>query len=1015
MENFRTELEKCVIKANWQKRGDLRKHEEQNKKNENDETEEISKELVDNKAKTVDFRNLRATDLKNNKRIIIPNLDNEDEEEIRRNNVKKELEGVFIHYMKENCDKFGNMKENNLTKKQVGAIKSLKDKMEEENLVCFETDKTGKFALDTKDNYVRKMKKHIVNDKSINMREVRKIEKEMNDHADNLVSIVNAGSNTGQTKRIKSNLKTIDNQIPILSGTHKDHKKVDNTVEGPDLRPIMGATVGPNVALTNFIGKDIVKKIAEDASGGHDIKSNEELLSRFVEYNKSRVEGNYDSKKVFIASMDIDKWFPSMKNRAMAMEIRQMIIDSEIEFKEVDYDKVSKYLGKYMTVDEIIEEEMEDLLYIDEEKMNRIKEIKIKEKEEMRQLDSGDVTFASDDVQRKKAHKKRGKNMKKKEEFDSGDVTIASNNVQGENAHKKRGKNMNKKYESEKLDSGDVTIASNDVQGEKTHKKRGENLQNGEELKQIDSGDVSIASDDVHENEAHKKRGKIVHPNDIQKRRMLSKTVEIMIIAGMENHVYRFGNEIKKQMAGGPIGLSLTGEVADCYLIGWDKKFLKRLEELGINIIIYERFKDDITIVAEALERGSKLMGDKIIKDEEKKKLDSLKEDEEISMEIIQEVAESIDDIVKFTVDLPSKHENGKIAILDIEAKINKDEGNRIEYEFYEKPSKNKRVILENSALPFKQKRTILTQECLRRLRNTMVDLGEETRNKHLDNYMLKLKNSGYSIKFRTDILDSALNAFEKIMKDDKEGIKPLFRDREWNKEERAKDKKNKKLNWYNGGSKNEIEYKTVLFVPVTKGGKLVKELKQREEEINRFSKERIKIVEGGGVQMKDFMVKKNPFPSTKCEKKKCIICESNVDGKVQIPCNSNNVGYQLVCDTCRDRGEQKVYEGETSRSARVRGAEHLSNFRSDRVDSALYKHKHNEHAHEDMKFSMHITKRFRDPLSRQANEAVRISGRKRGELLNSKNEFNHPPIARISVERNKKWKNNTRNIQPGQ
>ena len=126
-------------------------------------------------------------------------------------------------------------------------------------------------------------------------------------------------------------------------------------------------------------------------------------------------------------------------------------------------------------------------------------------------------------------------------------------------------------------------------------------------------------------------------------------------------------------------------------------------------------------------------------------------------------------------------------------------------------------------------------------------------------------------------------------------------------------------------------------------------------------------------------------------------------------------MGYQLVCDTCRDRGEQKIYEGETARSARVRGAEHLSNFRSDRVDSALYKHKHNDHPNDDMKFSMHITKWFRDPLSRQANEAVRISGRKKSELMNSKNEFNHPPIARISVERNKKWKNNTLNIQPGQ
>jgi hypothetical protein len=44
--------------------------------------------------------------------------------------------------MKENCDKFGNPKDNNVTDKQVKAIKSLKDKMKEENLVCFDTDKT---------------------------------------------------------------------------------------------------------------------------------------------------------------------------------------------------------------------------------------------------------------------------------------------------------------------------------------------------------------------------------------------------------------------------------------------------------------------------------------------------------------------------------------------------------------------------------------------------------------------------------------------------------------------------------------------------------------------------------------------------------------------------------------------------------------------------------------------------------------------------------------------------------
>ena len=47
----------------------------------------------------------------------------------------------------------------------------------------------------------------------------------------------------------------------------------------------------------------------------------------------------------------------------------------------------------------------------------------------------------------------------------------------------------------------------------------------------------------------------------------------------------------------------------------------------------------------------------------------------------------------------------------------------------------------------------------------------------------------------------------------------------------------------------------------------------------------------------------------------------------MKFPCNSNNVGYELQCDTCWERGKTMVYEGETSRSARIRGREHLSDL----------------------------------------------------------------------------------------
>ena len=188
----------------------------------------------------------------------------------------------------------------------------------------------------------------------------------------------------------------------------------------------------------------------------------------------------------------------------------------------------------------------------------------------------------------------------------------------------------------------------------------------------------------------------------------------------------------------------------------------------------------------------------------------------------------------------------------------------------------------------------------------------------------------------------------------------------------------------------------------MTKGGLLAKELRQREYEINRYNDIRIKIVEDGGIKLKDFLVNKNPFPTLKCEKKKCFICNSEKSENMKFACNSNNVGYQLGCDTCLEKGKIRAYEGESSRSARIRGAEHLYDLRKQRPSSVLFKHKLNEHKEEEMVISMKITKIFKDPLTRQANEAVRIGKRNenKGELLNSKSEFNHPPIPRIIVEK---------------
>ena len=161
-------------------------------------------------------------------------------------------------------------------------------------------------------------------------------------------------------------------------------------------------------------------------------------------------------------------------------------------------------------------------------------------------------------------------------------------------------------------------------------------------------------------------------------------------------------------------------------------------------------------------------------------------------------------------------------------------------------------------------------------------------------------------------------------------------------------------------------------------------------------------------MKLKDMLGSKNPFKKSQCIQKTCPLCTEsefvNVNSKdIHIPCNTNNVGYRWRCITCREKKITKVYEGETERSARIRGAEHLKDLEKKRETGVLYKHKLSDHQNENIKFQMEITQKFRDALTRQANEAVRIFSRPSHEILNSKSEFNHPPLNRVVVQKKNK------------
>lgn len=63
------------------------------------------------------------------------------------------------------------------------------------------------------------------------------------------------------------------------------------------------------------------------------------------------------------------------------------------------------------------------------------------------------------------------------------------------------------------------------------------------------------------------------------------KTVLLFIL---ENHVYGFNGEIKKQSKGGPIGLELTGVLAQIFMVWWDRRLKSIMRTIDWKVYMYK-------------------------------------------------------------------------------------------------------------------------------------------------------------------------------------------------------------------------------------------------------------------------------------------------------------------------------------------------------------------------------------------------------------------------------------------
>ena len=193
------------------------------------------------------------------------------------------------------------------------------------------------------------------------------------------------------------------------------------------------------------------------------------------------------------------------------------------------------------------------------------------------------------------------------------------------------------------------------------------------------------------------------------------------------------------------------------------------------------------------------------------------------------------------------------------------------------------------------------------------------------------------------------------------------------------------------------------LFVPRTPGGRLISLLKQQEENLNRFSSQRIKLTEEGGTTLEKLLIIPEPNKPVECIRSQCQVCRfpDNKGG-----CDRRSVCYVRTCLECESNGEPHKYWGETSSSLFVRSGQHISEGEKCLPTSHIWQHilfKHPQGIHsirDNFKFQM--VEHHSSAFTRQISECLLIKNSPH-PVMNNKMMYSRCIIPEIGEEN--KWK----------
>ena len=104
---------------------------------------------------------------------------------------------------------------------------------------------------------------------------------------------MNFGANAweGQSERARNALVVKHSSVPNLDGFRKDHKRCDDPIRGPPLRPLCNAKVGPNANCANMQCRFLkVVRHGVNEKIDTEVLSTEEVCHHILKLNEKYVQ-----------------------------------------------------------------------------------------------------------------------------------------------------------------------------------------------------------------------------------------------------------------------------------------------------------------------------------------------------------------------------------------------------------------------------------------------------------------------------------------------------------------------------------------------------------------------------------------------------------------------------------------------------------------------------------------------------------------------------------------------------